>query len=223
MRFLIFIRYFIEFFLFKIIFIILSFFSIKISKKIFSNSFMFIGKLSKYNKIAKNNCKFVFGDFSEKEIISTNTKHIIVATGGSNRILKGLLLTQIENGRKMLITGVGKGIQKEDIAKAILANEDQKKILNCCVDLGLSALNTQGNAYEAYQWLKNHKAQSSFLVTANYHMPRLILEFKKIAPEIKGCDAAIILIWLSTDKNLVPILPHIFAQSYEASSHFFYF
>ena len=124
-------------------------------------------------------------DFSEKEIISNNTKHIIVATGGSNRILKGLLLTQIENDRKMLITGVGKGIQKEDISQAILANEDQKNILNCCVDLGLSALNTQGNAYESYQWLKNHKAQSSFLVTANYHMPRLILEFKRIAPEIK--------------------------------------
>ena len=132
-------------------------------------------------------------DFSKEDIITINAKHIIVATGGSNRILKGLLLTQIENDRKMLITGVGKGIQKEDIAKAILANEGQKQILNCCVDLGLSALNTQGNAYESYQWLKNHKAQSSFLVTANYHMPRLILEFKKIAPEIKV--------------NIVPVQP----------------
>ena len=35
----------------------------------------------------------------------------------------------------------------------------------------------------------------------------------EIAPEIKGCAAAIILIWLSTDKNLLPILPHTFAQS----------
>ena len=132
-------------------------------------------------------------DFSEKEIISNNTKHIIVATGGSNRILKGLLLTQIENDRKMLITGVGKGIKKGDIAKAILANEEQIQVLNCCVDLGLSALNTQGNAYESYRWLKHHNAQSSFLVTANYHMPRLVLEFERIAPEIKV--------------NLVPVQP----------------
>jgi KDO2-lipid IV(A) lauroyltransferase len=29
---------------------------------------MFIGRLSKYNKIAKNNCKIVFSDFSDKEI-----------------------------------------------------------------------------------------------------------------------------------------------------------
>jgi len=132
-------------------------------------------------------------NFSEEVIIASNTKYIIVATGGSNRILKGLQLTQIENDRKMLITGVGKGIQKDDIAKAILANEEQKQVLNCCVDLGLSALNTQGNAYESYRWLKHHNAQSSFLVTANYHMPRLVLEFERIAPEIKV--------------NLVPVQP----------------
>jgi len=132
-------------------------------------------------------------NFSEEVIIASNTKYIIVATGGSNRILKGLQLTQIENDRKMLITGVGKGIKKDDIAKAILANEVQKQVLNCCVDLGLSALNTQGNAYESYRWLKHHNAQSSFLVTANYHMPRLVLEFERIAPEIKV--------------NLVPVQP----------------
>ena len=132
-------------------------------------------------------------NFSEEVIIASNTKHIIVATGGSNRILKGLQLTQIENDRKMLITGVGKGINKDDIAKAILANEEQKQVLNCCVDLDLSALNTQGNAYESYRWLKHHNAQSSFLVTANYHMPRLVLEFERIAPEIKV--------------NLVPVQP----------------
>ncbi len=68
MRFLVFIRYFIEFFLYKIVFVILRLFSRKFSKKIFSYSFMLLGRLSKYNKIAKNNCKIVFSDFSDKEI-----------------------------------------------------------------------------------------------------------------------------------------------------------
>ena len=68
MRILVLIRYFIEFFLFKIVFIALSLFSRKISKIIFSYSFMFLGRLSKYNKIAKDNCKIVFSDFSDKEI-----------------------------------------------------------------------------------------------------------------------------------------------------------
>ena len=34
-----------------------------------------------------------------------------------------------------------------------------------------------------------------------------------IAPEIKDCAAAIMVIWLSTDKYRVPIRPHTFAQS----------
>jgi len=68
MRFLVFIRYFIEFFLYKIVFIILNLFSRKFSKRIFSYSFMLLGRLSKYNKIAKDNCKIVFSDFSDKEI-----------------------------------------------------------------------------------------------------------------------------------------------------------
>ncbi len=68
MRFLVFIRYFIEFFLYKIVFVILNLFSRKFSKNIFSYSFMLLGRLSKYNKIAKDNCKIVFSDFSDKEI-----------------------------------------------------------------------------------------------------------------------------------------------------------
>ena len=43
-------------------------FSKKMSSKIISNSFMFLGKLSKYNQIAKNNCKMVFPNLNEKEI-----------------------------------------------------------------------------------------------------------------------------------------------------------
>ena len=57
-----------DLFLYKIVFVILNLFSKKFSKNIFSYSFMLLGKLSKYNKIAKNNCKIVFSDFSDKEI-----------------------------------------------------------------------------------------------------------------------------------------------------------
>ena len=68
MTFFISIRYYCEFFLFKIIFFLLFPFSKKVSSKIISNLFMFLGKLSKYNKIAKNNCKIVFPNLSEDEI-----------------------------------------------------------------------------------------------------------------------------------------------------------
>ena len=62
------IRYLLEFFLFKIIIFLMFPFSKKMSSKIVSNSFMFLGKFSKYNQIAKNNCKIVFPDLNEKEI-----------------------------------------------------------------------------------------------------------------------------------------------------------
>ena len=68
MKFLIFIRYLIEFSLFKIIFFLLHLFSKRISSNIISNSFLYLGKLSKYNQIAKNNCKIVFPDLNEKEL-----------------------------------------------------------------------------------------------------------------------------------------------------------
>ena len=66
------IRYLLEFFLFKIIIFLLFPFSKKISSKIVSNSFMFLGKFSKYNQIAKNNCKMVFPNLNETEITKIN-------------------------------------------------------------------------------------------------------------------------------------------------------
>ena len=68
MTFLISIRYFLEFFLFKIIIFLLFPFSKKVSAKIISNSFMFLGQLSKYNKIAQSNCKMIFPNLNEEEI-----------------------------------------------------------------------------------------------------------------------------------------------------------
>src|SRR6056300_216375 len=62
------IRYFLEFCLFKIIIFVLFPFSKKVSAKIISNSFMFLGQLSKYNKIAQNNCKMIFPNLNEEEI-----------------------------------------------------------------------------------------------------------------------------------------------------------
>ena len=97
--------------------------------------------------------------------------------------------------RKMLITGVGKGISKNDIAKSIDADKTQYNILNCCVDLDLTAINTKGNALEANEWLKKNDSKNSFLVTANYHMPRLILEFKRVNPKI--------------NLNIIPVKPDL--------------
>ena len=69
MKFLIFFRYLIEFYCFKIILLILNLFSKRISLKIISNLFLFLGKYSKNHQIAKNNCKIVFPNLNEDRII----------------------------------------------------------------------------------------------------------------------------------------------------------
>jgi len=61
-------RYIVEYFLFRIILILLKLFPKSISSKIISNTFLFLGKLSKYNSIAKKNCKIVFPELDENEI-----------------------------------------------------------------------------------------------------------------------------------------------------------
>ena len=121
-------------------------------------------------------------NYSREVIIDPNSKFIVVATGGSNRILEGINILKKYGNMKMLITGVGEGITKSDIAKAISASKKEIMYLKCCVDLGSSAVNTRGNANEAFLWLKKNNSNNSFLVTANYHMPRLINEFKKVDP-----------------------------------------
>ena len=69
MKFLNLIKYSVEFFLFKIILLILSLFTKKLSSKIISNSFLFFGRFSKYHVIAKKNCKIVFPNLKDEDIV----------------------------------------------------------------------------------------------------------------------------------------------------------
>ncbi|MDC0057617.1 lysophospholipid acyltransferase family protein [Pelagibacteraceae bacterium] len=106
MKFLITIRYLIEFFLFRIIFFLLNFFPRKISFNIFSNTFMILGRLSKYNKIAKDNCKIVFSDFNDKEIaeiINNTWKNL-----GKNLYELNYLTKLINDKRAIKIIGLEK-------------------------------------------------------------------------------------------------------------------
>ena len=55
--------------------------------------------------------------------------------------------------------------------------------LSCCVVLGYEADNTRGNAVETAAWMKEQGYGSLRLVTATYHMPRSLLEFRRFMPE----------------------------------------
>src|SRR3546814_11467635 len=55
----------------------------------------------------------------------------------------------------------------------------------CSSDLGYEADNTRGNAVETAAWMKDQGFTSLRLVTATYHMPRSLLEFRRLMPDIE--------------------------------------
>jgi uncharacterized SAM-binding protein YcdF (DUF218 family) len=51
--------------------------------------------------------------------------------------------------------------------------------------MGFQATNTRGNALEAGDWAREHDYHSLVIVTANYHMPRSLIEFADVMPNVK--------------------------------------
>ena len=112
------------------------------------------------------------------------TDGLVVATGGQLRINEGLRLIEQGASSRMLITGVGKGISKTSLTETFAKTSAQQRIFSCCVDLDATAIDTRGNALAARNWVQTHRLSSLSLVTANYHMPRALLYFQRIIPDV---------------------------------------
>ncbi len=107
---------------------------------------------------------------------------IVVLTGGSNRIDTGFRLLQEGYGKKLFISGVYHGLDVKQLLKRWKAAP--QKSLDCCVVLGFKASNTTGNAIETAAWLHKQNFHSIYLVTADYHMQRALLEFHHFVPGV---------------------------------------
>jgi uncharacterized SAM-binding protein YcdF (DUF218 family) len=105
---------------------------------------------------------------------------IVVLTGGSKRLDEGFALLEKKRGKKLFISGVYHGVE----VKQLLDKLKKSSNLNCCVELGFEADDTQGNARETVKWLKEQKYTSFYLVTANYHMARAKLNFEAYGPDL---------------------------------------
>jgi len=113
------------------------------------------------------------------------TDVIIVLTGGGDRLAEGFRLLDRGLAKKLLISGVAPGVTLPQLLSR-LGDPDAPKAdaLACCVTLGYEAASTAGNASEGAQWLRENGAASVRLVTANYHMPRSLLEFRRTVPDV---------------------------------------
>ena len=111
---------------------------------------------------------------------------IVVLTGGGVRLSEGFALLDKGLAKKMLISGVADGVDMSALLQTLNGGPmPTQAVLDCCVTLGYDARSTEGNARESYRWLTGNGFKSVRLVTANYHMNRSLLEFRRVMPDIE--------------------------------------
>ena len=109
------------------------------------------------------------------------TDAIVVLTGGSRRVHQGLELLAQRRAKKLFISGVYRGV---DVRELLSVSQQSPADLDCCIALGYEADSTRGNARETADWMREQGLGSLRLVTAAYHMPRSLLEFRRAMPKI---------------------------------------
>lgn len=110
------------------------------------------------------------------------TDAIVVLTGGSDRLSVALDLLNADKGGKLFVSGVYRSV---DVRQLLDLSQYSPDDLSCCVVLGYEADNTRGNAIETAAWMQEQGFTSLRLVTATYHMPRSLLEFRRLMPNIE--------------------------------------
>jgi uncharacterized SAM-binding protein YcdF (DUF218 family) len=105
---------------------------------------------------------------------------IVALTGEGGRLAPAVTLLEQHNGQRLLITGVNMRNTKHDLKLLLHGGA----AFDCCADLGFAALDTRGNAAEAARWARMHAYGSLIIVTANYHMPRSLVEFGAQMPGV---------------------------------------
>lgn len=103
----------------------------------------------------------------------------LTGVGSNERIGAGVALLEAGHAQRMLVSGVNREASREDIravSKAV------RRIYDCCVDLGFTAADTVGNARETAEWARAMRYDSLIVVTADYHMPRAMLELRSAMP-----------------------------------------
>lgn len=118
---------------------------------------------------------------SSAPLDDAKTDAIVVLTGGSIRLETGLSLLAEDRAKKLFVSGVYRGV---DVAKIIELSRQKSENFKCCVVLGYSASSTAGNALETVEWITKQGYRSIRLVTADYHMPRSLLELRKRMPGV---------------------------------------
>lgn len=116
------------------------------------------------------------------------TDAIVVLTGGSGRVEAGFALWTQGRAKKLFISGVGKGVNLKEIYR-LAGHETPVPLAKATpaspIVLGYEAASTRGNAKETAEWMAKEGFTSARLVTANYHIPRSLMEFRHAMPGVR--------------------------------------
>jgi len=109
---------------------------------------------------------------------------IVALTGPSpTRMMAAVSLLQEGHAQRLLISGVNRHNNRDSIRRA--ARAVAGPVYDCCVDLGFEAVDTIGNARETADWARARGYDQLIVVTADYHMPRALLELKGALPHAR--------------------------------------
>ncbi len=116
-----------------------------------------------------------------------HTDAIVVPTGGSERLQEGMRLLIHGLAAKLFISGVNVDTKIGDLVASLPAGAERPStaLVDCCIVIGHAADSTLGNAAETAAWMKAEGFHSLRLVTADYHMPRSLLEFRRAMPDVE--------------------------------------
>lgn len=109
------------------------------------------------------------------------TDAVVVLTGGPLRLKVGLELLEAGKAHKLFVSGVSRGV---DLTELLRTAQRSPAAVSCCIALGYDAVDTASNAAETRLWMEHEGFHSLRLVTASYHLPRSLLEFRRAMPEI---------------------------------------
>jgi uncharacterized SAM-binding protein YcdF (DUF218 family) len=110
-----------------------------------------------------------------------NADGIVALTGGPFRINDALDLLAAGRAKRLLISGVNPVTRPGEISRLV---PEHQRWFTCCVDIDHSATNTIGNAVETRRWAKARGFQSLIVVTANFHLPRAMVELEHELPDV---------------------------------------
>lgn len=110
---------------------------------------------------------------------ATRTDAVVVVTGGTGRVARGVELLHTGKAQRLFVSGVDRAVKPHEFALEYKVSPEE---MACCIQLGFDALDTQSNANETARWVAESKVKSIRLVTNDWHMRRAEYELQRVLP-----------------------------------------